>query len=94
MNEEELYIENPKFIGTSGGQAWLDEDWYLDSFSLDFEKVSLTDIPGEEFKKMAIDMINHLVNCGHDFKILPTDRNNHSYLADDTIEYLNLGGDW
>jgi len=59
-DEEEIFYDSPKFVGTYGGEAWVD-DIFWDSYGLDFEEFSLHDIQGDEFEEIALAMMNHLL---------------------------------
>ncbi len=50
-----------------GGEAWLDHDIFIDEYGIECDNMSIFNIPSVEFKKLALEMVNHLINNGHQF---------------------------
>jgi hypothetical protein len=61
-------IESSDSIGSFGGEFW-DDDYHHESYGLQFEDIMITDLKGEQYKTLAISMINHLFANGYDFAV-------------------------
>lgn len=64
---------------TYGGEAYFD-GYEIREYGLIIGDVTIHSITPEQFKKLAISMMNHLMNNGHDFTI---DRNHEGYFVKD-----------
>lgn len=66
-------FERGDYFNTFGGEAWLDDDYYIDEYGIQCDDMSIFKIPAANFKKLAIEMINHLIANGHDFQMVEND---------------------
>jgi hypothetical protein len=67
--------EPSDYFHTFGGEAWLEEDSYLNEYGLDFSgAIAIEKIPASEMIKIGTTIINHLMICGHRFEI----KNDHN----------------
>ncbi len=59
-------------VGVFGGESWVDE-YYMDEYGIDMGNVGIYNIPSEQFKNLALQMINHLIVNGHGFHFVEKD---------------------
>lgn len=66
--DEEYFhrFETDDYFSTFGGE--IDEDdLIVDEYGIQVDNVSISHIPSEKYKNLAIQMINHLMLNGHTF---------------------------
>jgi hypothetical protein len=59
-------------IYTSGGEGWLEDDFYLDEYDIHIGDVSIYNIPSEKLIQLVKVAANHLLLCGHRLEIRET----------------------
>ena len=65
-----LNINHDDFVSTSGGECWIDRDYYLDEYGIQIGGLSISGIPPNLMCKLACAMVNHLQANGHEFEFV------------------------
>jgi hypothetical protein len=65
----EVY-SNDAHAGTSGGEAWLDDDWELKEYGIQIGDISISAITPKQMVTLACAMVNHLAVNGHRFELV------------------------
>jgi len=67
----DIRLDGTEIIETFGGEAWC-EDYQLTEYGVNFEKISINNITPAQMVQLACVVVDHLLLCGHKFKIVPT----------------------
>lgn len=54
-------------IYTYGGECWI-EDYEIKEYGIQIGELTISEINPEQFKDLAIKMVNHLMSNGHEFE--------------------------
>ncbi len=75
------YAESSDSFSSFGGEYW-DDDYKFVDYGLDFGGISISNISSEQYKSLAISMINHLLINGYSFELRDNKDGNGEYLAE------------
>jgi len=62
-------ITSAEMIHVFGGEAYLDDDYQIAEYGIQFDNLTIKDIPPHQLKRLGLSIINSLMTCGHDFTI-------------------------
>ena len=72
-NEAGYYeLEKEDFIGTYGGEGWLDHDYHFAEYGIQLGDVSIEEITPKQMIRLAQVIVDHLLINGHRFEIQKT----------------------
>lgn len=63
-----ITLDGTEYIGTSGGE-YESDDLKLDSYEVNFDKVSVMNLTPRQMICLAVEVVNHLMLNGHKFEI-------------------------
>jgi hypothetical protein len=62
------YAESSDSFSSFGGEYW-DDDYKFVDYGLDFGDILISNISSEQYKGLALEMINHLLINGYSFEL-------------------------
>jgi hypothetical protein len=68
----DITLDGTEFITTFGGEAYIDDDIMFAKYGLSFGKVAIYDITPDQMARLACEIANHLILCGHSFEVRKT----------------------
>lgn len=68
---KDVRLDGTENITTFGGEAWIDDDKYAE-YGINFDKISIHRITPSQMVNLACVIVDHLLLCGHKFKIIKT----------------------
>lgn len=66
-------------ISVYGGEYW-DDSYQFSDYGIQLEDVTIAELTPEQYKKLGIQIINHLMSNGHRFEIRNDRNGNGEYL--------------
>jgi hypothetical protein len=79
--EISAYAESSDSFSSFGGEYW-DDDYKFADYGLDLGDISISNISPEQYKGLALEMINHLLINGYRFELRDNKDGNGEYLAE------------
>lgn len=67
----DIRLEGNELIYTFGGEAWIDDDKFQE-YGINFDKIFIHGIKPSQMVQLALVVVDHLLLCGHKFRIVET----------------------
>jgi hypothetical protein len=79
----ELYAsaEPNDSFSSFGGEYW-DGEYKFEDYGLDFGVISIDNLSPKQYKRLAVEMVNHLLTNGYSFEIADSKDGNGKYLRE------------
>ena len=62
-------ISPAEMIHVFGGEAYLDDDYKIAEYGIQFDNLTIKNIPPHQLKRLGLSIMNSLMTCGHGFII-------------------------